>query len=236
MLSSTSLLSPSPATAVPPRPHEATRLVAAEPPAGGSPAVTVTVHVTLPGDAAGDDPVNAAARLAERLHTLAATTATDAGGDVSTSVALLVERSPAVVHPTKPSGPTPHSPRRAFPRAVPPAARRPALRILTDRREAVLAGTPMTLTRREYDLLLFLAGHPGRVFTRPQLLRWVWGHSIISGERTVDVHVRRLRAKLAGRGPTITTVRGIGYRLDDVDRVAVVSREQPGSGVAAGAD
>jgi DNA-binding response OmpR family regulator len=96
------------------------------------------------------------------------------------------------------------------------------LRIFTESRDAVLGGSSLTLTRREYDLLLFLAEHPGRVFTRPQLLKWVWGHSIISGERTVDVHVRRLRAKLRRHGPTITTVRGVGYRLDDATRVAVV--------------
>jgi DNA-binding response OmpR family regulator len=59
------------------------------------------------------------------------------------------------------------------------------------------------------------------VFTRPQLLKWVWGHEVVSGERTVDVHVRRLRAKLLPGGPVITTVRGVGYRLDEADRVAV---------------
>jgi DNA-binding response OmpR family regulator len=77
------------------------------------------------------------------------------------------------------------------------------------------------LTRREYDLLLFLAGHPGRVFTRPQLLKWVWGYEIVSGERTVDVHIRRLRRKLREHGPTISTIRGIGYRFDDPTLVDV---------------
>ncbi|MDQ1651415.1 MAG: hypothetical protein QOI35_615, partial [Cryptosporangiaceae bacterium] len=95
------------------------------------------------------------------------------------------------------------------------------LRIDTSSREAVLDGTALVLTRREYELLLFLATRPGRVFTRPQLLKWVWGHEVVSGERTVDVHVRRLRAKLLPGGPVITTVRGVGYRLDEADRVAV---------------
>jgi DNA-binding response OmpR family regulator len=71
---------------------------------------------------------------------------------------------------------------------------------------------PVDLTRREFDLLLFLAEHPRHVFTRSQLLTRVWGH-LHTGERTVDVHVRRLRAKL-GTG-LITTLRGIGYRLAD---------------------
>jgi len=196
----------------------------------------VTVQITLPGTAAGNnaDAVTAAARIAERLHAVAtdtiaaADTATEAitgaitaGADVSTTVALLVDQNGEPERER--DRVTTRSRRAAYPRAVDSTPRRPPLRILTARREALLAGTPLTLTRREYDLLLFLAGHPGRVFTRPQLLKWVWGHTIISGERTVDVHVRRLRAKLKHLGPTITTVRGIGYRLDDVDRVAVVS-------------
>jgi DNA-binding winged helix-turn-helix (wHTH) protein len=199
-----------------------------------SPAVTVTVQVTLPGDAGGDNAgaLNAATLLAEQLHSVASSATTDAGSvaDISTTVALLVDRNGAPRVTTTPRRP-------AFPRAV---HRLAALQILTDRREAVLSGTALALTRREYDLLLFLALYPGRVFTRPQLLKSVWGHSIISGERTVDVHVRRLRSKLQHLGPTITTVRGIGYRLDDVDRVAVVNHrpavDQHGSGVRAAAD
>lgn len=77
-------------------------------------------------------------------------------------------------------------------------------------------GKPVEFTRVEYDLLLFLARNPRRVFTRPQLLQIVWGLSH-AGERTVDVHIRRLRAKL-GDLPLVTTIRGVGYRLaDDAD-------------------
>lgn len=76
-----------------------------------------------------------------------------------------------------------------------------------------VAGRPLDLTYKEFELLRFLAERPGRVFTRPTLLREVWGFDFYGGTRTVDVHVRRLRAKL---GPEheglIQTVRGVGYR------------------------
>jgi len=241
MSSSTSLLHTPHTSTRPPHQREVKRLVVPDAaPADDPAAVMVTVQVTLPaGVGGGSEAVNVAARLAERLHAVASAAATDTmpGADVATTVALLADRNGAAPSPRvlERERMTTLSRRPAFPRAVEPAPCRAALQILTDRREAVLSGTPMTLTRREYDLLLFLASHPGRVFTRPQLLKWVWGHSIISGERTVDVHVRRLRTKLGNLGPTITTVRGIGYRLDDVDRVAVVNHrpaaEQPGSGV-----
>jgi len=98
----------------------------------------------------------------------------------------------------------------------------PPLRIHPGRFVAELNGEPLPLTRREYGLLLFLADHPGRVYTRPQLLRAVWEQELVSGVRTVDVHVRRIRAKLGDAGPVIGTVHGVGYRLDRADRVAVI--------------
>ncbi len=77
-----------------------------------------------------------------------------------------------------------------------------------------LRGRPLDLTYREFELLKYLAGNPGRVFTRGQLLQEVWGYDYYGGTRTVDVHIRRLRAKL---GPEheqlIGTVRGVGYKL-----------------------
>jgi DNA-binding response OmpR family regulator len=80
------------------------------------------------------------------------------------------------------------------------------------------SGRALDLTYKEFELLRFLAAHPGRVFTRPALLREVWGYDFYGGTRTVDVHVRRLRAKL---GPEheqlIETVRGVGYRAADLD-------------------
>ncbi|MFC7481080.1 winged helix-turn-helix domain-containing protein [Luedemannella flava] len=91
-----------------------------------------------------------------------------------------------------------------------------------ERRVALLDGEPLEFTRREYDLLLYLIENGGRVLNRMQLLSQVWGYPYLGGERTVDVHVRRLRAKLGGRGPQLHTVRGVGYRLDRLERAAVV--------------
>lgn len=69
----------------------------------------------------------------------------------------------------------------------------------------------LDLTYKEFELLHFLAKHPGRVFTRDQLLTEVWGTDYFGGTRTVDVHVRRLRAKLGEHEALISTVRGVGY-------------------------
>ncbi|MGG5170925.1 winged helix-turn-helix transcriptional regulator [Pseudarthrobacter sp. J1738] len=75
-------------------------------------------------------------------------------------------------------------------------------------------GSPLNLTFKEFELLKYLAQHPGRVFTRQQLLTEVWGYDYYGGTRTVDVHVRRLRAKLgADNENLIGTVRNVGYRL-----------------------
>jgi len=72
---------------------------------------------------------------------------------------------------------------------------------------------PVELTLKEYQLLLFLAQNPGRVFTREQLLDRVWESNYYGGTRTVDVHIRRLRAKTEAAGDLLDTVRGVGYRL-----------------------
>ena len=78
-----------------------------------------------------------------------------------------------------------------------------------------LRGKALDLTYKEFELLKYLAQHPGRVFTRAQLLQEVWGYDYFGGTRTVDVHVRRLRAKLGTEHETlIGTVRNVGYRLD----------------------
>ena len=72
----------------------------------------------------------------------------------------------------------------------------------------------LDLTFKEFELLKFLAQHPGRVFSRQQLLQEVWGYDYFGGTRTVDVHVRRLRAKLGAEHETlIGTVRNVGYRF-----------------------
>ena len=88
------------------------------------------------------------------------------------------------------------------------------LRINLDTYEAVVDERPLDLTYMEYELLRFLASQPGRVFTREALLNQVWGYEYYGGARTVDVHVRRLRAKLGEENADlIQTVRSVGYRL-----------------------
>jgi DNA-binding response OmpR family regulator len=73
---------------------------------------------------------------------------------------------------------------------------------------------PLDLTYKEFELLRFLSTHPSRVFTREQLLSEVWGYDYFGGTRTVDVHVRRLRAKLGEMEQLIGTVRNVGYRFN----------------------
>ena len=80
--------------------------------------------------------------------------------------------------------------------------------------QAVIDGRPLDLTYMEYELLKFLAQHPGKVFTRETLLSRVWGYEYYGGARTVDVHIRRLRAKLGEEHANlIATVRSVGYRF-----------------------
>ena len=94
---------------------------------------------------------------------------------------------------------------------------------------AKIGKRPLDLTFKEFELLKFLAQHPGRVFSRQQLLQEVWGYDYFGGTRTVDVHVRRLRAKLGPENETlIGTVRNVGYRfvLPTQDKTAEVLTEQ----------
>ncbi len=80
--------------------------------------------------------------------------------------------------------------------------------------QASVTGKPLSLTFMEYELLKFLATHPGKVFTRETLLSRVWGYEYYGGARTVDVHIRRLRAKLGEeQANLISTVRSVGYRF-----------------------
>jgi len=80
--------------------------------------------------------------------------------------------------------------------------------------EVSLSGKPIMLTFKEYQLLKFLASNKGKVFTRESLLNKVWGWDYYGGDRTVDVHIRRLRSKIEDPTHTfIETVRNIGYRL-----------------------
>jgi DNA-binding response OmpR family regulator len=79
---------------------------------------------------------------------------------------------------------------------------------------ARLKGEVLDLTFKEFELLKYLAQHPGRVFTRAQLLQEIWGYDYFGGTRTVDVHIRRLRSKLGPEFEAIIgTVRNVGYRF-----------------------
>jgi DNA-binding response OmpR family regulator len=114
--------------------------------------------------------------------------------------------------------------RRSSMQALAPAAD-PKERIVTGdlvidcaRREVRLAGRPVPLTAREFDLLLHFARNPGRAFTRMQLLDAVWGTSFEGYEHNVNTHINRLRAKIEGDPANpryVLTVRGVGYRFTD---------------------
>ncbi|MEV5824978.1 response regulator transcription factor [Spirillospora sp. NPDC052242] len=92
---------------------------------------------------------------------------------------------------------------------------------------ARLRGRVLDLTFKEFELLKYLAQHPGRVFTRAQLLQEVWGYDYFGGTRTVDVHVRRLRAKLGAEYEAlIGTVRNVGYRFVPDDRPSGETEEK----------
>ena len=108
-------------------------------------------------------------------------------------------------------GPTPAA------AAEPDAYRVGNLEIDLNRHEARLAGTPLNLKPKEFDLLALLTANPGRAFTRDQILEKVWGYDYVGQTRTVDVYVSWLREKLQADPTTarsIVTIRGVGYRLD----------------------
>ena len=87
-----------------------------------------------------------------------------------------------------------------------------ALALNLETYQAAIEGTPLDLTYMEYELLRFLAARPGKVFTREDLLSRVWGYDYFGGARTVDVHIRRVRAKLGEEHASlIQTIRSVGY-------------------------
>ena len=104
--------------------------------------------------------------------------------------------------------------RRQTPADAPGVIRGGDLVIDTNRYDVFVAGRPVVLTFKEYELLKLLASHPGRVFTREALLEQVWGYEYFGGTRTVDVHVRRLRSKTEDAAHSfIETVWNVGYRF-----------------------
>ncbi|WP_233625063.1 winged helix-turn-helix domain-containing protein [Actinoplanes sp. ATCC 53533] len=138
------------------------------------------------------------------------------------AVRELVEAGQGSVAVESPQAERPADPAPPAPRVEPDGIME--VRLLTASRQVVVDGELLPLTRLEFDLLLFLADHPRRVFSRTQLLNAVWGYEH-TGERTVDVHVRRLRVKMGTQLPLITTVYGVGYRLADEARVVVLPHD-----------
>jgi two-component system phosphate regulon response regulator PhoB len=103
--------------------------------------------------------------------------------------------------------------RRARPERGPAVLEVSGLRIDPGAREASFQGTPLALTPREFELLAFFAQRPGRVLTREELLRKLWGYDYLGETRTVDVHIRRIRSKIGEQHRLIETVPGVGYKL-----------------------
>lgn len=188
-----------------PAPHEAV-VPDAEPAARPATATTVrvTVEFVVPDDAIDDE----VAPLPQALRWLA----DEASGPATAMLPVQV----TMVARTPDGGRT---------RAVDLTAQRPPgptdLRLFPESRTVRRGTTRLDLTRLEFDLLRHLAANPCRVFTRQQLLRAVWGDEV-AGQRTVDVHIRRLRAKVGADIPLVATVRGIGYRLAEGAPVSVI--------------
>lgn len=91
--------------------------------------------------------------------------------------------------------------------------RRGLITINRERFEVRVSGTALDLTFKEFELIAYLAQRPGKVCSRSALLSEVWGYDFFGGTRTVDVHIRRLRAKLGLQAHAIETVRNVGYRF-----------------------
>lgn len=98
--------------------------------------------------------------------------------------------------------------------SIPKESGQTALSIDVGAYSAKISGRSLDLTYKEFELLRYLHEHPNQVFSREQLLSEVWGYDYFGGTRTVDVHIRRLRAKLGEFEGLIGTVRNVGYRLD----------------------
>jgi two-component system alkaline phosphatase synthesis response regulator PhoP len=87
------------------------------------------------------------------------------------------------------------------------------LKIIPDKYLVLKNGEEVSLPKKEFKLLLFLTSNPGKVFTREDIYTHIWGHDIIVGDRTIDVHIRKLREKI---GPEhIKTLKGIGYKFEN---------------------
>jgi hypothetical protein len=183
--------------------------------ASAEPVVTITVQITM----VGDELPPAASRLLTDLEALVASQPVTRA-DPAPALRLVPPQPAGAADALDPaesdSAPTPVRRIGQHDEAT------PLLTVCKSSRLVLRDGTPLRLTRREYELFEFFCDNPRRVFTRAHLLRQVWGYDMVGTERTVDVHVRRLRAKLGGCAAIISTVRGVGYRLDDSAPVAIL--------------
>ena len=105
--------------------------------------------------------------------------------------------------------------RRAGGTQITPRLRLGGLEMDPDAHTVLADGDRVELTLKEFDLLHLFLKHPGRVYTRDQLLEKVWGGEYFGETRTVDVHIGTLRTKLGDCGRYIRTVRGVGYRMEE---------------------
>ena len=195
--------------------------------AAPAPAVTVTFEIRLTGDGLP----RGASRLLEVVRELAGEL-----GEGAVRVVPPISRRAAAEPSPERRAPTAGvtgrpTPDRTAPvigldtvraqQPPPGAAQDGVLYVDPTSRTVVRDGQAQRLTRLEFDLLLFLGENPDRAFRRAELLRGVWGYDQTSA-RTVDVHIRRLRVKLGVHRPLVTTVHGVGYRLDERARVSVL--------------
>lgn len=104
--------------------------------------------------------------------------------------------------------------RRTHPQTEQAALTHKTLQVNLDRHQVAVAGEPVELTLKEYDLLVYLLRHKGMALTRTQILEAVWGYDVVVESRTVDVHIQTLRQKLGDFSRHIETVRGVGYRME----------------------
>ncbi|ASO20104.1 DNA-binding winged helix-turn-helix (wHTH) protein [Actinoalloteichus hoggarensis] len=172
----------------------------------GQAAVTVTLDADL------DDPTGLAGRLIEVI------------GTVVRPHSVTVTVRGTTVRAASPRLSSGEAPREAPPRGrvVPLTRQAPTVLIDVPARSVACRGTAIELTRLEFDLLLFLCENRDRVHRRHSLITRLWGSAPEQpGTRTVDVHVRRIRAKLGDDVDVISTVRGVGYRIDDAAGVVV---------------
>ncbi len=95
------------------------------------------------------------------------------------------------------------------------------LKIYPENHEVYSGSIKVSITRKEYELLLFLAKNRGKVFSRDELLQKIWDYDFSGESRTVDVHIRTLRQKLGRAGDVIQTVRGVGYKVESESAVSV---------------